>query len=224
MKGNLLSSVLWAPWQVLSPVLGPRDDHASQEPSASISTCETLSPLFLDCKILTFNFVLGYSRLTNNAVNTEGTQMYIYMYPFPSQTAAHPGCHLTPGRLSRWTTRVSKSYSEATSTEDAKSLPSEHPQDTEHRSFGVQETQQRRTQGNTAGPAQARPGWRSLPSPRTPLSLASQPEGEHSAASPVGSSYSTLTTPLISMSSRKGFFRGRGGERREDRVGGGCSG
>ena len=76
---------------------------------------------------------MGYSQLANNAVKREGTQVYIhiYMYPFSLQTPAHPGCHITLGRVPRWTTGVSKSYNETTSTEDTKNLPSAYVQDTE---------------------------------------------------------------------------------------------
>ena len=66
-------------------------------------------------------------------MNREGTQVYIHihMYPFSLQTPAHPCCHITLGRVPRWTTRVSKSYNETTSTEDTKNLPSAFVQDTE---------------------------------------------------------------------------------------------
>ena len=45
-------------------------------------------------------FVLGYSQLTMLfQVNSEGTQPYIYMYPFSPNPHSHLGCHITEKKI-----------------------------------------------------------------------------------------------------------------------------
>ena len=49
-----------------------------------------------------FYFVSGYSRLTmlwQFQLNNQGTQPYIYMYPFSPKLPSHPGCHITLSRV-----------------------------------------------------------------------------------------------------------------------------
>ena len=50
----------------------------------------------------TFYFVLGYSQLAMLwwfQVNSEGTQPYVYMYPFSPKLPSHPVCHITLSQL-----------------------------------------------------------------------------------------------------------------------------
>ena len=57
---------------------------------------------FFFFKLWTFYFVLGYSSLTmlwSFQLNSEGTQLYIYVYPFSPRPPSHPGWHITLSRV-----------------------------------------------------------------------------------------------------------------------------
>ena len=49
----------------------------------------------------TFYFVLGVELMSNVivSVNSEGTQPYIYMYPFSPKLPSYPACDITLSRV-----------------------------------------------------------------------------------------------------------------------------
>ena len=81
--------------------LGPSVDVPQQRGKTRQKLSHLLWPGFLLIYFWTFYFVLGSSWLTMLwyfHMNSEGTQPYIYMYPF-SPSPYHPGCHITLWRV-----------------------------------------------------------------------------------------------------------------------------